>query len=113
MSGNTTIIRHGDILLVPATVPEGATKQRRGRGRLVLAEGEATGHAHAILDPNCDLYELVAPGDVEEMGRRFLRVEQEVSLVHEEHHTLTIPPGEYEVIRQVEYEPAGLRQVWD
>lgn len=110
------VYRHGDLLIRPiATIPAEATKMRRQRGRLVLAEGESTGHAHAVLDRAADLYELIVPGDVEEMRQRFLRVEAEagVALLHEEHHTLTIPPGEYEVIRQVEYAPEALRQVAD
>lgn len=107
------IIRHGDLLIRPATIPDDVRKVRRTGGRLILAEGEATGHAHAILDRTADLYDLIAPGDVDEMRRRFLRVDAEVALVHEEHATLTIPPGEYEVIRQVEYAPEELRVVAD
>lgn len=110
------VYRHGDVLIRPVQeIPEEAQKVRRQKGRLILAEGEATGHAHAILDRDVDLYELVTPGDADEMRRRFLRVEAEAgaSLVHEEHHTLTIPPGDYEIIGQVEFEPERLRRVED
>lgn len=108
-------IRHGDILIRPRTqpIPTDAVKVHRQKGRLILAEGEATGHAHTILDKGASLYELVTPGDAAEMRERFLHVGQEVALVHEEHHTLTIPPGDYDVIGQVEYEPEQLRRVND
>ena len=43
-------VRQGDVLLVAVeAVPDDAVEQPR-QGRLVLAEGEATGHAHAIAE---------------------------------------------------------------
>ena len=36
-----------------------------------------------------------------------------VDLVHQEHATLPIPPGVYEVIRQVEYSPEAMVRVTD
>lgn len=98
-------IRHGDVLLVPAKA-RGTEKKRRGD--LIIMEGEQTGHAHRIADPGA--IELV-DGDT-----RFLRVlaEAGVSLTHEEHHTLTIPAGDYEIRRQRENDPwEGLRYVAD
>lgn len=105
--------RHGDLLIIMAAVPADARKQRRRNGRLVLAEGEVTGHAHAILDPGADLYDLIPAGDVDEMRQRFLRVTAEVALTHEEHATIMLPPGEYEVRRQREYTPERVRWVAD
>jgi hypothetical protein len=65
---------------------------------VVLAEGEATGHAHAIADPGALLFE----GDGEE---RFLELVEAAMLTHEEHETIVLPPGAYRVIRQREYTP--------
>ena len=49
------LIRQGDLLLVPvAGLPEGADRVRSGR--LVLAEGEATGHAHVVDDERASLH---------------------------------------------------------
>ena len=44
-------IRQGDVVFYPVEVlPTGTTKTNRdNRGRIVVQEGEATGHAHAIL----------------------------------------------------------------
>lgn len=108
--------RQGDVLLLPVeSIPAEATPVPRHHDRLVLQEGEATGHAHVITAPETEvsLYELVTPGDVAEMRRRFLRVENTVTLDHEEHHAITLPPGEYEQIRQYEHTPAALRAVND
>jgi hypothetical protein len=95
--------RHGDLLIVPTDeLPRDAQKVKRVGGRLVLAEGEVTGHAHAIADRSASLYELVAPGDVTEMRQRFLAVESRAALTHEEHGTIELPAGIYQVFRQVE-----------
>ena len=44
--------RQGDVLLAPIpALPVDAVSVPR-KGRIVLAEGEATGHAHAIAEPD-------------------------------------------------------------
>lgn len=50
--------RQGDVLIapitetaVPDTARDAASEPRDGRGRLVLALGEVTGHAHAVVGP--------------------------------------------------------------
>lgn len=88
----------GDVLLRPVKVlPQGdrQSKARDVQGRIVLAYGEVTGHAHAIHDP----------GVVAMMigSRTFLDVEKQARVVHEEHAALIIEPGMYEVIQQREY----------
>lgn len=98
------MIRQGDVLLVPITaIPAGARPLGRVAGRLILAEGEATGHAHAVLDPGAELLE----GDLD---ARFLRVLEGggVTLGHEEHAPIRVPPGDYEVRVQREYEPQAM-----
>lgn len=108
------IFRQGDVLLVPVTqIPQEARKQR-SRRRLVLAEGEMTGHHHVLeVDQATKLEELLLPGDVAELEQRFVRVLDEAVLTHQEHATLTIPPGDYEVRRQREYAPEEIRTVAD
>lgn len=99
------VARQGDILILATTqattnLPE---VSRDSLGRLVLAEGEVTGHAHAIADPDCALYGR------SELEDRFLQVLAEggVSLTHDEHDTITIPPGSYVVRRQREWTTSG------
>lgn len=103
--------RQGDVLLVPvAKVPAGCEVKERGKsgGRIVLALGEATGHAHAVLVKDLDL-ELLVKGD-----RRFLTVAGgSTELVHEEHGAVVLQPGAYQVVQQREYAPEEIRNVAD
>lgn len=105
------LIRQGDVLLIPVdTIPVSATKPvAREQGRLILAHGEVTGHAHAIVEETA---ELVTADQAAEL---YLLVHgtDPVSLVHDEHDTLTIAPGQYEVRRQREYAPEEIRLVTD
>ena len=100
--------RHGDLLLVSVgEMPDGAKQVGREAGRVVLAYGEATGHAHAIATP--DVYQW----DV--AGQRYVQVEVEAAdLTHEEHGVISLPRGVYQVIRQQGWDLNGeVRQVVD
>lgn len=101
------VIRQGDVLLVEvAGIPKKLKKQKPENGRVVLARGEVTGHAHAIYTPSiAALY-----GDGLE---RFLKVQEAATLSHEEHTAAIIAPGAYRVIIQQEYTPEELRNVKD
>jgi hypothetical protein len=103
--------RQGDILLVSLrTPPEHVTRDvERSGGRLILAEGEATGHAHTIISESA---ELVTSDQAAEL---YLLVhgDEPVELLHQEHDAITIAPGTYKVVRQREYTPEAIRQVAD
>ncbi|WP_461110527.1 hypothetical protein [Streptomyces calidiresistens] len=110
--------RQGDVLLVPIGAgpadgepPAAAAglpvRPRDGRGRMVLALGEATGHAHAVLGPG-ELRGGARPEDAS-----VLHLPEGGRLVHEEHRTLSLPRGWYRVIRQREYVPGAVRIVAD
>lgn len=106
------MFRQGDVMIVSCdAIPADLTPVERDNGRIVLAYGEVTGHAHAILDSEAM---LLQGADLE---TRFLNVLAEggVKLVHEEHSTVDIPAGTYRVIRQREYDLASgaVRQVAD
>ena len=93
--------RQGDVLLVPVDeVPERAKPVARDGGRVVLAWGEVTGHAHAI---RAAAAQLVAVDE-----ERFLRVGAPVTLDHEEHAQITVEPGVYRVVIQREYVPSEI-----
>jgi hypothetical protein len=90
------IYRQGDVLLrAVESIPEAATPVDRDAGRIVLAYGEVTGHAHAIAAPEAEAT-LLSVSDNE----RFLRLVADVDVVHEEHATVHLPAGNYAVIRQ-------------
>jgi hypothetical protein len=106
--------RQGDILIlpideeqIPRNVRDLAPAPRDGRGRMVLALGEATGHAHAIAAPG-DL--LVDP---DPLVPDHLRLPSGGLLVHEEHGSIPLPKGWFRVIRQREYIPGAVRVVAD
>lgn len=103
------MVRQGDVFIMAVdAIPEGLQTVDRDNGRVVLAYGEVTGHAHALFDEGVMLMER--PGDDNE---RFMTVEKASQLVHEEHSTIEIPAGTYKVIRQREYTEEGFRQVAD
>ncbi len=100
--------RQGDVLLVKTRRQElpGATPVPRDQGRIVLALGEATGHAHAVVAAGAELLERAD-------GERYLRVDGPAELTHEEHGTIALEPGLYRVIRQREYGPGAAEYVRD
>lgn len=110
MPNKTFHARQGDVLIERIdALPAKLIKIARENGRVILAHGEATGHAHAIADKDCDLFR----SDVEP-GVTFLEVREAVAaLAHDEHSTIQLPPGQYRVTRQREYSPEAIRNVAD
>lgn len=108
MKKPTLHYRQGDVLIVKVdALPADLKTQDRENGRVILAHGERTGHAHAIHDKQAT---LLKGAD----GRVFLSIVDETAdLVHEEHSTIHIEPGDYGVIIQTEYSPEELRNVAD
>jgi len=88
------------------SIPDGGKKVARDNGRVVLAYGEVTGHAHAIAEEEVTMLEV-------DNGIRYLDVEIEAFLRHEEHATIALAPGKYRVTRQREYSPEAIRNVAD
>lgn len=90
--------QHGDVLLYVSDIPKDAKIVMADPSRgIVLAEGEATGHAHTIMDSGCTL--------LEHGGKRYLSVKEPVTLRHQEHKPQVIKPGTYEVKRVREVDP--------
>ena len=99
--------REGDVLLVKVDIdslPNGAVQQQ-AHGRIVLAYGEVTGHAHAIDVAHAALYQW--------KGDRLIEAKPGARLVHEEHNPIDLEPGFYRVVQQREYEPGSYRTVAD
>jgi len=95
-------IRHGDVVLERAD--KKITPKERAE-KLVLAEGEVTGHKHVLSG---QVAECVMEGE------RFVEVKGEAVLTHPEHDTLTVPEGTYKVLIQREVDLLGeVRQVMD
>ena len=106
---NRTQFRQGDVLVEKVSFNPKEQLHKvipREEGRIVLAHGESTGHAHAIADADAELIEL-------ETGERFLVTARGVSLRHEEHAAVELPPGSYHVVRQREYAPVLEDDEWE
>jgi hypothetical protein len=108
------MFRQGDLLIVPVpdeSVPAEARAlppaERDGRGRLVLALGEVTRHAHAVIAPGALLR------DPDPMRPDYLHLPSGGRLVHEEHAAISLPKGWFRVVRQREYVPGAVRPVAD
>jgi hypothetical protein len=98
------MFRQGDVLLVPveaAAVPLTAVPAPRDRsGRLVLARGETTGHAHVISGTGVQLL-----ADRDDVDRLFVQIDEAGLLAHDERADITVPAGHYRVVRQRAYTP--------
>lgn len=105
-----TMYRQGDVLLRRINrIPASVKPVELDNGRVVLAYGEVTGHAHAFGREN----RVVMFRDDGSSGVRYLEVKEPADLLHEEHSTITIPPGRYEIPPQREYSPQAIRNVSD
>lgn len=138
MKSKIISFRQGDVLTVLESIdkiPAGAVEVKTEQGRVVLAYGEVTGHAHAIYEQTSATkmwaigkvkylevmaHAMVMPSDVQlfigEGGepREFgADPRPGVALKHEEHTIHIIPPGLYKLPVQVEYTPAALQVTRD
>ena len=103
----TKMWRQGDVLIRRVhSIPKDAKQVPRENGRVVLAHGEVTGHAHAIAEPAAALWETKG-------GKHYLRIDGPATVRHEEHTAIALKPGTYEVVRQREYLPESIRNVAD
>ncbi len=99
-------IRQGDVYLKPCSaIPAGSKKIAPVKGRIVLAEGKATGHAHTMTAECTTLF-----GVDESM---VVVVDKPTTLDHQEHGKIEVAPGAYWVVRQREYTPKAIRRVLD
>lgn len=130
-----TQYRQGDVLItrVRGRAPRHTKPVSRDRGRVILAYGEVTGHAHAIRDEGVRLLALDDQATMGEAARQllasvgltrldlrdedvvgFLEVgEGGAALMHDEHETQQFSEGTYVVTRQREYTPTAIVSVAD
>lgn len=107
------------------------TRDLREQGRIILAHGELTGHAHQVCATETETGLPVAEFFEEPDGRRVLLALGPCVLRHQEHAPIALDPlapiqfrqgdvyglpigrGAWEIRRQVEYSPEAIRQVAD
>jgi hypothetical protein len=110
------MFRQGDVLLeeIREAPPFGKQVAPAGDGAVILMEGEATGHRHALYGADVAFFSGGDPwrGDGLYLGHVFIGAGG-AELRHEEHATILIPRGTYRVRRQREYAAGDLRYVED
>lgn len=91
-----SFMQQGDVLIFrrnPAKVNLGEAKKQDTN---ILAEGEATGHAHRLIGGDFDV--------MKSDRMMLLIVRKEAILEHEEHGPITLGEGFYEIDRVREYD---------
>jgi len=90
--------QQGDVLFKRVDEVKGKEVKAEMRG-YVFAEGETTGHYHAsVADKNVKMYE--------ENGVKYFSVlDGEATVTHQEHGTVTLPKGNYQIGIVQEYDP--------
>jgi len=120
----TLPVRQGDLVFRPTSdrQPTGNVEVKQPKnGRLVIAEGEVTGHTHGFDIEEDGGPEITFFTQREYSGRRGSTERQYIrvvggtaTLTHDEHGEIEFPEGTYEVLFQTEYEPkVGQRRVFD
>lgn len=99
--------RHGDLLIVPGKAKTSPASQFTSVKSAILERGETTGHAHVL--------ESKTPFETHKLGGNVIGfdLKSPAKLKHEEHETITIPEGEYYIIRQKEFTDNDERTVRD
>lgn len=91
-------VLHGDVIIERAELPKNFDSLTRLEDN-ALALGEATGHRHQLFSETADLREC------EKTKVRYLRLVEPTALRHQEHREITLPPGDYRIGIQKEYDP--------
>jgi urease alpha subunit len=96
--------QQGDVTIKPvAAIPTDAT----ATNNRILAEGEATGHKHFAEAADVRLFL--------HQGTLYMRAPSGTTVVHEEHHAVAIPPGDYQIgiVREFDHFKEEERRVID
>jgi hypothetical protein len=102
--------RQGDLLVERVPSKKVSGKDASENGRLILAHGEATGHAHEVIS---DSATLIRKEDEKAVGDLLLSVRSDAEIVHQEHAPISLMRGSYRITRQMEYSPKAPQRVAD
>ncbi|MDX1941446.1 MAG: hypothetical protein SFU99_12890 [Saprospiraceae bacterium] len=100
--------RQGDVLVeeIANILTDAIRCERDEQGRIVLAYGEVTGHAHAIHNKDVNFYK----GSNDEL---YLDVLSNAEITHEEHSKIPLGNKKFIVIRQREFIDNEVKYVAD
>ena len=106
--------RHGDVIIKEITQKyyKELLQENTPKNDYVVAYGEATGHHHELQAKTGTAQVLVSGNNQETVA---FSVKQDTELSHEEHKTIEIPKGYYQVEFEREYNPLEQvsQQVYD
>jgi len=88
--------QQGDVILKRLTALPSGEAKLISKGKLVLAEGETTGHFHGLFEENSELRQYG--------NTMVLDLKEEATLTHQEHGPITLEPGLWEVGKVQEYD---------
>lgn len=125
MAQKQKVWQQGDVVFIEvADIPVAASKEEKFDG--IVQHGEHTGHAHRLRSSmvakkyeDGEIPELATAGfemfQHFEQGRRYLALKEDADLSHEEHNTIKLPAGKYEVriVRELDWFSDMERQVVD
>ncbi len=102
-------LQQGDVLIKRIDILPKQLKNKFDARGFVFAEGEATGHYHAVK--NNDKCQLL----VDKNGKMYFKNEIPVEIQHQEHHTIEIPSGIWEIekVREYDHFSEEIREVID
>lgn len=111
MSKRTSYYQQGDVLVIPAELPEGAKPVPSA----VLQEGEHTGHAHRLAGIPGRAFDVLEFRHEERGVEKYVILRETVALGHEEHKTIEIPAGTYRIgiVREYDHFAEEARNVQD
>ena len=103
------LFQQGDVLIQQVEkLPKGAQPKAPEAQGYILAHGEVTGHSHAIeVEEGVQLYTLDQI--------LYLVAEHEVAVTHQEHGTVMLPAGTYQIgqVKEFDYLANEARNVRD
>lgn len=104
------VAMHGDVYIVPVKRAQELSQPVK-EPNACLAYGEHTGHAHKLFEGE---FELQAEAEAPTRARA-LKVIRPTTLRHQEHTPIKLPPGDYVIGIQQEYDPfeKRMREVQD
>lgn len=92
----TKTAQQGDVVLKKLTEFPSGEKKVISKGRMVLAEGEVTGHYHEIQQKDSYLYQVG--------NTMVLDLKEPATVTHQEHGPIELEDGLWEIGRVQEYD---------
>ena len=102
--------RQGDVLIQRV---DSGTAKTKPQGRVILAHGEVTGHAHEVEDVAVVTAFDEVPIGTDRLTTHYMNLKASSRVVHQEHGPIPVTKGTYKITRQREYAPGAIRNVAD